>query len=263
MKPWARIAATVAAGLLLLLGLGVSAIRVGAFESRGLLGIDYRLMMELGDRWRETGSIYAAYQLAGPYRFDVASGTTNVDAMPALYPPIVGPMFAIVGVLPAVLWWAVPLGVLTYAFARWRPARWTWPLFAALLVWPVPASVLAVGGTTMWVTAAVAGGLLWGWPAVLIALKPSLAPFMLVGVRSRSWWIGLVVLGAVSVLMLPEWLRYVTVIRNAQSSGLAYSVGDIPLLLAPVLAWAARTTQRHERAGSVGFNLEPAAASPK
>lgn len=249
MRPRHRAALTCLAAILLVAGAVVSVVRVGAFERRGLIGIDYRLMVELGERWRETGSMYAAYQLAGPYAFDRAAGTTDVAAMPGLYPPIAGPVFAAVGLLPAVLWWLVPLGLIAYALYRWRPAAWSWPLLAVVLVLPLPgpgypAAVVAVGGTTMWMTAAVAGGLLWGWPALLVALKPSVAPFLLVGARRRSWYIGLVAVAGMSLLFLPEWLRYVAVVRNAVGAGFAYSVADLPLLLAPVLAWAARTAGR-------------------
>jgi hypothetical protein len=40
--------------------------------------------------------------------------------------------------------------------------------------------------------------------------------------------------------MLPEWFRYVSALQNLESPGLVYSLGDLPLLLVPVIAWVAR-----------------------
>jgi len=88
--------------------------------------------------------------------------------------------------------------------------------------------------------AGVAGGLLWGWPAAVIVFKPSFAPFMLIGVRRRSWWLAIALVALLAVVMLPEWFRYVTALQNLESPGLVYSLGDLPLLLVPVIAWAAR-----------------------
>jgi hypothetical protein len=160
--------------------------------------------------------------------------------MPALYPPIVGPVFAIWRLLPAALWWAIPIAILAYAFVRWRPALWAWPLMLAALIWPNTADSLWAGSSNLWIVAGVAGGLIWGWPAAVIAFKPSFAPFILIGVRRRSWWIAVALVAVLSLAMLSEWLRYVTVIQNLESPGAVYSLGDLPLLLVPVIAWAAR-----------------------
>ena len=43
-----------------------------------------------------------------------------------------------------------------------------------------------------------------------------------------------------ALVMLPEWFRYVSALQNLESPGLVYSLGDLPLLLVPVIAWAAR-----------------------
>jgi hypothetical protein len=110
----------------------------------------------------------------------------------------------------------------------------------ATLIWPNTADSLWAGSSNLWIVAGVAGGLIWGWPAAVIAFKPSFAPFMLIGVRRRSSWIAVALLAALSVAMLSEWFRYVTVLRNLDSPGALYSLGDLPLLLVPVIAWAAR-----------------------
>jgi hypothetical protein len=222
------------------MGLYVAIRRAGVFLKLGVLGVDHAMFMDFGRRWLEGGTIYLPYQLAGPYAYDIGSGTMNVASMPALYPPIVGPVFAVWRVLPALLWWAIPVAILGYAFARWRPALWAWPLMLATLVWPNTADAIWAGSSNLWIVAGLAGGLIWGWPALVVAFKPSLAPFILIGVLRRSWWIAA---GAVAVLclaVLPEWTRYATVVGNLQSPGVLYSLGDLPLLLVPVVAWLAR-----------------------
>jgi hypothetical protein len=74
----------------------------------------------------------------------------------------------------------------------------------------------------------------------VIAFKPSFAPFLLIGVRRRSWWLAMGLVAVLSLAMLSEWLRYVTVLQNLESPGILYSLGDLPLLVVPVIAWAAR-----------------------
>ena len=71
---------------------------------------------------------------------------------------------------------------------------------------------------------------------------------MLIGVRRRSWWIAVGLIALLALVMLPEWFRYVSALQNLESPGLVYSLGDVPLLLVPVIAWAARRPS----AGSMG-----------
>ena len=70
---------------------------------------------------------------------------------------------------------------------------------------------------------------------MLLAIKPTLLPFAIIGIRHRSFWIAAAALAAVSLLMLPMWLDYVVVLRNLSIGG-AYSLGSVPLLLVPVVA---------------------------
>jgi hypothetical protein len=222
------------------LGLYVAIRRAGVFLRLGVLGVDHAMFMDFGRRWLEGGTIYLPYQLAGPYAYDIGSGTMNIASMPALYPPIVGPVFAVWRFLPALLWWAIPLAILGYAFVRWRPALWAWPIMLATLVWPNTADAVWAGSSNLWIVAGVAGGLIWGWPAIVVAFKPTLMPFILIGVRRRSWWIAAAAVAVLGPAMLPEWTRYATVVGNLQSPGVLYSLGDLPLLLVPVVAWLAR-----------------------
>jgi hypothetical protein len=56
------------------------------------------------------------------------------------------------------------------------------------------------------------------------------------GNRVRSWWIALAGLGAVSLALLPAWLEYVTVIRNATEWSFDSSIGNVPLMSIPLIA---------------------------
>ena len=147
--------------------------------------------------------------------------------------------------LPAFLWWLIPLTVTGYVIAGWRPSWWALPLMALLIVWPKTISSVLWGNTDMWALAGVAAGLRWGWPAVLLFLKPTLAPFALVGIRKPSFWVVGSVMLVLAVVMLPLWLDYFTAVRNLQIPW-DYSLVSIPPMFIPIVAWAARTRRRRE-----------------
>lgn len=233
--PWGKVgqvAALIGAGSLLAI---VAVWSVGNAE----LGIDYAFYRSVALRWLADGSYYLPHQLAGPY--DVA---LMVDV---LYPPSALVLFVPFAVLPAVLWWAVPLAVTGYIIASWRPGPWAIAAMLLLLAWPRAFSAFLYGNTDMWMMAAVAGGLRWGWPALAVTMKPSLAVFALVGIRHRSWWVALL-LGAVYVaLTAPLWSDYITAMQNLRVAP-TYSLGSIPMLLIPVAAWVTgSSTQRPSR----------------
>ena len=151
-----------------------------------LLGTDIRIMSELGRRWTQTGTMYLPYQLTRPYPVAV---TADLRDTPALYPPAAGPLFAPLHLVPDVilwpLWWAIPLGILAWSVWRMKPAPWAWPLLALCLAAPAIPGVVVAGGTSMWIAAAVALSLRWGWTGALVLFKPTLLPFALLGARSR------------------------------------------------------------------------------
>ena len=211
----------------------------GAFRDAGALGIDYRTFVDDG-HLLTVGSPFLAYQLSGPYEALPDAFRQPAD-VPFLYPP----PFELVGValvgLPSVIWWAVPILLLAWIVVGWRPAPWTWPIIAFAVAYPATSSIVIVGGSTMWVTTLVAGGLRFGWPATLILLKSSFAPLALVGVRHRSWWLALALLGGASLILWPLWSEYATALRNTTDLAPWYLVGDIPMLAIPVVAWLGRT----------------------
>jgi hypothetical protein len=194
-------------------------------------GADYEFFLTVANRWLATGEFYAAHQLAGPYEADINTVT--------LYPPAALFLFLPFVWLPAVLWWAIPLGTIVFLVVRWRPSIWVWPFLALMLWWPRTQSIIVWGNTGMWIAAFLALALAYRWPGALILIKPSLAPFALVGIRSRGWWVVAIALALVSLPMLPD---YITAMRNNVGSfpGLDYSVQDIPFIAIPLVAWLAR-----------------------
>ena len=198
--------------------------------SEQAIGVDLVFYRDMGQRWLETGTFYGERQLTGPYET-----TTLVDN---LYPPHALYLFVPFVFLPAILWWAIPFVVVVYTILRLRPKPWAWPLLALVVALPKTIAATIFGNSDLWVTAAVAGGVLWGWPATLASFKPSLALFALVGVRRRDWWIGVAVLGLASLPFLTLWLQYPTVMLNTNSN-LTYSLSNVPMILLPVIAWVA------------------------
>ena len=212
--------------------------------------VDARVWIALGHRWLETGSLYAPYQLTGPYPVLV---TADISQTPGLYPPAAGPVFGLLSVLPTplmALWWLVPIGILALLLTRWRPASWTWPLMAACLAWPGTFWQFVVGGTAMWTAALVAVAFVRPAVAALVLLKPTFAPFGLIGIRNGAWWVVAVALAVLN--FAGAWRDYPVAIINGGDPGwLAHSLGQFPLVLIPVFAWIGRRR-------IVGPTLEPA-----
>lgn len=232
--------------------------RFGAFDRLGYVGIDYRTFVAFGERWLTTGSLYLPSQFTP---FDPQPMPPVPETLPAMYPPIAAPFFAALTVLPGVLWWA-PVPIVIGLVAWWRPKPWAWPLLALLLAWPNVSATVIVGGSSMWIGALFGLGLVWGWPAALVILKPSFAPLALIGIRHRSWWIAMGILGGASLVMLSETLRYLEVVRNAQGIGLFYSLGDLPIMLIPLVACLGRalepsTTLLRRRHGAMAMHALP------
>lgn len=195
-------------------------------------GADFQLYHDATDRWLHGGPFYEPYQVAGPY--EVMRGDI-------LYPPPALILFVPFLFLPAFLWWVVPIGITLWAIARLRPDPIVWPVMALCLWFPNTGIKLLTGNPVLWSLAAIALGTIYYWPAVLVAIKPTLAPIALFGSWTRRWWYALAGFAAVSLLFLPMWPDFIAVIRNAQHpAGPLYSVGEVPMLLIPVIAWLGR-----------------------
>jgi hypothetical protein len=192
------------------------------------IGVDLEYYRFVAQRWLDTGVYYTERQLAGDYEVQ-----TLVDN---LYPPHALYLFLPFLVLPAALWWVLPLGFLGYVIWWCRPAAWAWPILAAIVLFPKTPNQIIFGNTDMWIAAFIAGGVRWGWPAVLVSIKPSLAFFGVIGIGARSWWIAAAVLAVVSLPFLALWLDYPTVMMNS-SAKFWYSFGNLPFFVMPIVAW--------------------------
>ena len=226
-------------------GLTALAIAVLVFEMSVVLaqlrpdavGVDFHQYLDHTRRWLDGGSLFLDRQLHGPYAIEPGD---------SLYPPTILYLTVpfVLG-LPEVVWWAVPLGIIVAAMLHHRPAPWTWPIMAAMLVTPRTIEIVLYGNPVLWVTAALAAGTVAGWPSVGVLLKPSLGLLALWGVRRRSWWYAL---AAMAVLALPFgalWYAWVGVLVDSNGS-LAYSLPDLLFVMVPVVAWIGRRSQRRE-----------------
>lgn len=225
-----RIGLRVAFGVLALYAVGLIVVwfvtpRLGPAAGTG----DHATYMAAARRWLGGGPFYPTYELTGPY---------IVSKVEILYPPIILPLLVIFSVLPDVLWWAVPILVLAGTVLYWRPGLAGLTGILACIAVPTTFEAYAYGNPAIWIAAFVALGTIWGWPAVLVVLKPTLAPFMVVGIRQRSWWLAAVLLALVSLAFLPMWLDYAKVVLNARGPLVSpfYSLRDVPLVLIPLIA---------------------------
>lgn len=211
-------------------------------------GADLGGYLEGARRFLETGSPYLPEQVTGAWA---------LQAHTFVHPPPALALFVPFIVLPAVLWWAVPLGITAWCLARLRPARLTWPLLALCLIWPRSIGSLLAGNSDIWVMAMVALGAVFAWPFVFLVIKPTFAPLALLGIRRRSWWIAVAAVGAVNVIALPLWLEYLAVVRTSQLR-LDYSLLNLPLVALPAIAWLGRS-----RRPEVASPEAAATASPR
>lgn len=201
------------------------------YGNRVGIGVDFHQYLDHVARWQATGQLYLPRQLAGP--------TTVMDGDP-LYPPTVLWLLLPFTILPEILWWAIPLPIIAWTLIRLRPAPWTWPLLAIIALWPRTEALILYGNPGMWMVAFICLALGRPWAGPLVLIKPSLAPFALLGFGRRSWFVSLAVVIAASIPFGALWLDYLTVLRNSHVP-LTYSLLDLPLTLAPVIAYLGRT----------------------
>ena len=230
-----RLGSPVALGLALVIG--AFAVAQFAAEWYGIwgthyLGYDYGHYLDAVRRWLSTGSPYLPGEVAGPY------AAYAPEAF--LHPPVALLFFAPFLVVPAVLWWAIPIAIVVGSIAAWRPAFWTWPIMMLCLAQPQTPAAIIVGNTDIWVAALVAIGLRHGWPGVLLLIKPSYGPLFLVGARRRSWWITAVGIGLLSIPFGFLWLDWLRVVQHGPGDW-RYSLAGLPLVLIGAVAWLGRS----------------------
>ena len=196
------------------------------------LGVDFVLYRDAAARWLAGGPYFEPYQLAGPY---------PIRAGDILYPPVALWLFVPFTVLPAVLWWAIPIGVTAWAVWRLRPTPAWWPLIALCVAWPTTLLKTWTGNPVIWSVTALSFGVIYWWPSVFVLLKPSLFPFALFGADRRAWWIALTVFVLMCLPFGAMWGEWVTSLMNSTGGGILYSTLEVPMLLIPLVAWLGRS----------------------
>jgi hypothetical protein len=222
----------------ILLGLTGGFLAVWLFELRIAIeggffgaGVDFGIYMTATRHWLEDGTWFLPRQLGGPY---------PVEFGDVLYPPTLLWLTVPFTVLPSVLWWIIPGAAAAVGFARLRPAMWAWPIMAACLAWPRSSAQVIFGNPVIWIVAA----LFWGVGALAL-IKPTVIPFAAHGIRSHRWWVTAALMVGLTLPLLPLALQYPGVLFNAQApAGWLYSAQEWPLLLIPIVAWAARSSMR-------------------
>jgi hypothetical protein len=194
------------------------------------VGMDFRLYLGRAQAWLGGEGFYLPLQLAGPY-------PVNAATSPTLYPPVLLYLLVPFTVLPAVLWWAIPFGIIATAIRHIRPGPWSWPVLALILVYPRTWVAITYGNPSLWALAAIAAGLAWSWPMAFAFIKPTLAAIALVRIRRPGFWRGLAVALALSIPLLPLWIQFASALLNARNGyGLDYLLGELPIALALVFA---------------------------
>jgi hypothetical protein len=225
--------AIVGAGIALLVYIALPII------GRDWIGGDYRVYQEAARRWLAGGAFYPAYQLTGPFQFNPQ---VVLVPPPLLEPPLMLALFVPSLALPAILWWAIPIGTIAATVIYWRPKVWALAIIPWLLIYQPTIGTVAAGNPSMWLAAALALATRWRAFSALLFLKPTLAPFALFGIRHRQWWMAVALLALASLPFLPMDLDWIRSMLNARGAGgVLHSLDHVPLLSIPLLAWFARS----------------------
>jgi hypothetical protein len=215
------------------------------------VGSDYHLYMDATARWLAGGAFYPANQLAGPY----------TDAIrPILYPPQALILFVPFTALPAILWFAIPIALTGWIVAWHRPNRWGWlAMGATIAVVPLLFLPYVAGTPTIWIIAFLALGTRWPGLAALVLLKPTLAPFALIGIKHRWWWAIAGLMAVAGLALWPLTLEWIQSVINltGERSGLLYSAENLPLVAVLMIAWL---TGRHAPTWRVSLDRAGAGA---
>jgi hypothetical protein len=191
------------------------------------LGLDWLGYRGGFDRLLATGTPYAAFELAGPF---------HPEHLDFIHPPNFLPLVAPFAILPQPLdyiaWVVIPVAI--YVWLLRRLSWWAWPIVAFLSTTNSLQYPILNGNSSLWFCAAFGLGLRWGWPVGLIAMKPSLAPLAIVGLRRPIPTFFLAVIPL--VLTIPLFPPYLIVLRNMDVPWW-YSWGNYSLIALAALPW--------------------------
>jgi hypothetical protein len=104
-------------GLLCLAAIQAAIVFLPAIGQSISVGRDFELYVKAAQHWQESGSFYPAHQLSGPY---------NIAFGDILYPPYVLALLIPFTVIPAAVWWLIPIAVTAFVIAWWRPSGLAW-----------------------------------------------------------------------------------------------------------------------------------------
>lgn len=196
------------------------------------IGLDWIGYRQGWERLLATGTPYAPFELAGPF------APEHLDFIhPPSFLPFVAPFTTLPTPFDYVAWTGVAL-VLTSALLR-RLAWWAWPVVAVLAVTPNTLITYINGNSSMYLAAAFGWSLYLGWPAGLLAMKPSLVPLAIPGflhAPRRSLLLAVVPL-ALTVPFLAAWGDFVTVLRNAEGLSPTYSFVQWTVFVIVAMPW--------------------------
>jgi hypothetical protein len=233
-----RIASRTALGVLVVEAIWILWTIAGG-DPRFPVGCDFAALREAARRWLGGDAFYPPFELAGPF-WQLNPGS----AVPVImYPPVGLLLFAPFTVLPAAAWWLIPAAIVVLAVRRLHPPAWVWPPVLLLALCPYVPEAIQNGNPVIWMFAFAMAGAAFGWFGPLVLLKPTLAPFALLGVRRRSWWISATVILIVCVPFGALWIDYARVIANVRASP-GWFLHDWPFLGIAALIYLGSRSER-------------------
>jgi hypothetical protein len=196
-------------------------------------------------------------EVGSPYLPEQLSGAWTPAGHLFMHPPIALLLFVPFLWLPAVVWWAVPLGVTAVLVLQARPSPWQWLAIALCVAWPRSVGSLLAGNSDLWAMMGVALGMRFGWGFALLWVKPTFALFAFLRPHNLRW---VTILGLLASLPLAAlWIDYATIMQNARV-GLDYSVLNLPLVVVPVIALGGGPMGRLRATVAPRFASPPSAA---
>jgi hypothetical protein len=210
------------------------------------VGADYQTYMSATRGWLDGRAFYPAAQTSGPYTLPDRP-IRDATLQPILYPPTSLVLFVPFALAPPILsviaWYAIPLLIVIAIVWSYRPRVWAWPVIAWCAMWTQTIWLVVSGNpAALWATAAVALGTKYGWPALGVLLRPTLAPLALIGIHRRSWWIAAAVLAVVNLPLLGMWSDYVQSLLNLRGGTPEYVLQHYVVAAIPLVAWLARSS---------------------